>query len=63
MNRSAAELGLWALAAPNFTLCADTANGLRPSFGSAAGHELARPAFELFAECLGGQGLGGVVLG
>lgn len=36
MNRSASDLGLELLVVSQFTLCADTSRGRRPSFGPAA---------------------------
>ena len=46
MNRSAAELGLAVLVVSQFTLCADTSRGRRPSFVGAAAPELAEPLVE-----------------
>lgn len=64
MNLSAARLGLEVLVVPNFTLCADTQKGLRPSFAGAAEREVACPAFERFVKALKAQpGLGGVQCG
>ena len=48
MNRSAAELGLSALVVSNFTLCADTKKGNRPSYFRAAGEAISRPMYEKF---------------
>ena len=62
-NISAAERGLDVLAAPNFTLYADTKKGLRPSFDKAAKHELAKPAFEFFLKKLRAYATGKVVCG
>jgi D-aminoacyl-tRNA deacylase len=47
MNRSAAELGLGLLVVSQFTLCADTTRGRRPSFVDAAPPEEAEPLVEL----------------
>jgi D-tyrosyl-tRNA(Tyr) deacylase len=46
MNRSAADLGLAVLVISQFTLCADTSRGRRPSFVGAAPPELAEPLVE-----------------
>ena len=43
MNRSAAELGVSLLVVSQFTLCADTSRGRRPSFVGAAPPEVAEP--------------------
>jgi D-tyrosyl-tRNA(Tyr) deacylase len=41
------------LCVSQFTLCADTSRGNRPSFSGAAPAEAARPLYERFCECLG----------
>ena len=46
MNRSLAESGGGLLLVPQFTLAADTASGMRPSFSSAAPPEQARAGFD-----------------
>ncbi len=46
MNRSLADTGGGLLLVPQFTLAADTANGMRPSFTAAAPPELAQALFE-----------------
>ena len=46
MNRSLADTGGGLLLVPQFTLAADTAKGMRPSFTSAAPPELAQALFE-----------------
>ena len=52
MNRSAAEFGLAVLVVSQFTLCADTSRGRRPSFLAAAPPELAAPLVERVASQL-----------
>ena len=52
MNRSAAELGLAILVVSQFTLCADTSRGRRPSFVDAAAPEKAEPIIERLVERL-----------
>ena len=42
MNRSVAEIGGEVIVVPNFTLCAETRSGRRPSFSGAAPPEQAR---------------------
>lgn len=59
MNRSAADLGLEVLVVSQFTLCADTGRGRRPSFGDAAAPEQAE---ELIARVVArGRALGAKV--
>jgi D-tyrosyl-tRNA(Tyr) deacylase len=50
MNLSLKDVGGELLAVPQFTLAADTASGLRPSFSSAAAPEEGRKLFESFVE-------------
>ncbi|MCE5232767.1 MAG: D-aminoacyl-tRNA deacylase [Mizugakiibacter sp.] len=50
MNRSLAESGGGLLLVPQFTLAADTAKGMRPSFASAAAPEQGRRWFERLLE-------------
>ena len=50
MNLSLRAVQGGLLAVPQFTLAADTASGLRPSFTPAAAPELARHLFERFVE-------------
>jgi D-tyrosyl-tRNA(Tyr) deacylase len=46
MNRSLADVGGGLLLVPQFTLAADTAKGMRPSFASAADPGFARQGFD-----------------
>ena len=46
MNQSLADMGGGLLLVSQFTLAADTQNGLRPSFSTAAPPALAKPLFE-----------------
>ncbi|HYX66133.1 MAG TPA: D-aminoacyl-tRNA deacylase [Burkholderiales bacterium] len=51
MNLSLKETGGELLAVPQFTLAADTASGMRPSFSSAAAPEEGQRLFARFVEC------------
>ena len=52
MNRSLIDVGGEMLAVSQFTLCASTKKGNRPSYIHAAGHDLAIPLYEMFcSEC------------
>ena len=50
MNRSLSETGGAALVVSQFTLCADTRKGNRPSFVGAAAPETAQPLYRRFCE-------------
>lgn len=50
MNRSLSDTGGGLLLVPQFTLAADTAKGMRPSFASAAPPEAGRRGFERLVE-------------
>lgn len=50
MNRSLNDIGGGMLIVPNFTLCADTSHGRRPSFISAARPEQANPLYRQFVD-------------
>ena len=63
MNLSLVEVGGALLLVPQFTLAADTAKGLRPSFTPAAPPELGRPLFDYLvtqARAQGGRVASGV---
>ena len=49
MNLSANDIGAEIVLVPNFTLCADSRRGKRPSFTPAMPPDKARPMFEAFA--------------
>ena len=51
MNLSLADTGGGLLAVPQFTLAAETKNGLRPSFSPAAAPAEGERLFESFVEC------------
>jgi D-tyrosyl-tRNA(Tyr) deacylase len=57
MNRSVREVGGAVLVVSQFTLCADTSKGRRPSFDPAAPPAEAEPLYELFVATLRGLGL------
>lgn len=50
MNRSLKDIDGEILIVPNFTLCADTSHGRRPSFIAAARPEQANPLYNLFVD-------------
>jgi D-tyrosyl-tRNA(Tyr) deacylase len=52
MNRSTLDIAGGVLLVPQFTLAADTARGMRPSFTSAAPPELGRRLFDLFVQAV-----------
>ena len=51
MNLSLKDVGGELLAVPQFTLAADTASGLRPSFSTAAAPSEGEALFRKFVEC------------
>jgi D-tyrosyl-tRNA(Tyr) deacylase len=55
MDRSLLNVEGDALVVPQFTLCADTDRGHRPSFADAAAPSVAEPLYETFAERLEAQ--------
>lgn len=57
MNRDVAESGGGVLLVSQFTLCADTSGGRRPSFVGAAPPDLARTLYEELADALRARGL------
>ena len=57
MNLSVADVGGKILAISQFTLCADTTRGRRPSFDKAMEPENARKLFQTFVEVLRGKGI------
>lgn len=50
MNRSLLDIGGGIMIVPNFTLCADTRKGLRPSFEGAMVPSMAEPLFREYVE-------------
>jgi D-tyrosyl-tRNA(Tyr) deacylase len=50
MNRSLADVDGELLAVSQFTLCASTRKGNRPSYIRAAGHDIAIPLYEMFCD-------------
>ena len=64
MNQSVSEVGGEVLVVSQFTLCADTSKGRRPSYTRAAPAALAEPLYTLFTDVLskrlGCPALGGV---
>lgn len=52
LNLSASQLGLSALVVSNFTLCASTKSGRRPSFDNAAKQPLSQSLYNRFVQKL-----------
>ena len=63
MNLSLLSVQGEALVVSNFTLCADTSHGRRPSFLNAAPPEIAEPLYRLFCEELRKNGISRVETG
>lgn len=63
MNRSVLDIGGGALVISNFTLCADTRRGNRPSFDPACEPERAEKLYEYFSEQLRAEGVASVANG
>jgi D-tyrosyl-tRNA(Tyr) deacylase len=57
IDRSVLDVGGGALVVSQFTLCADTSKGNRPSFSTAAAPEEADRLYEFFCTCLGELGV------
>ena len=57
IDRSVLDVGGGALVVSQFTLCADTSKGNRPSFITAAAPEEADRLYEFFCTCLRGLGV------
>jgi D-aminoacyl-tRNA deacylase len=57
MNRSVRDVGGSVLLVPQFTLAADTATGLRPSFSTAAAPELGAALFERVVSSVAASGV------
>lgn len=63
MNLSLLDIGGGALVISNFTLCADTKKGNRPSFINAMQPEAANEIYEYFCDCLVANGVSSVEKG
>ncbi len=57
MNLSVKDIGGEVLVVSQFTLCADTSKGRRPSFGRAEDPKIARDIIATFVNALEGEGL------
>lgn len=65
MNFSVKDKKYAIMCVPNFTLCADTESGRRPSFDNALASAAAKDMYDEFLECLRSEGVevGGGVFG
>ena len=63
MNRSLLDIGGDALVVSQFTLCADTRKGRRPSFTDSAPPKEAKRLYERYAQALCGLGVARVEMG
>ena len=63
MNLSLLDIQGDALVVSNFTLCADTSHGRRPSFTGAKPPREAEKLYELYMNCLKEQGVASVQAG
>lgn len=57
MNLALNDIGGGMLVVSNFTLCADSSHGKRPSFIAAARPEKAEPLYKYFTECVKNLGV------
>jgi len=63
MNLSLKDAGAEILVVSQFTLCADTRRGRRPSFMDATEPDLAEELYLYYIQCLGKQGVGKIAAG
>lgn len=63
LNRSVLDIGGEILVVSNFTLCADSRKGNRPSFTNAARPEVSEPLYQSFCEGLRTLGISKVATG